>query len=30
LSGEEVHAMVAAAVATPKELVNQAKRYIGQ
>jgi tripartite-type tricarboxylate transporter receptor subunit TctC len=30
LSGEEVQTMIAAAVATPKELVNQAKRYIGQ
>jgi tripartite-type tricarboxylate transporter receptor subunit TctC len=30
LSGEEVQKMVAASVATPKELVEQAKRYIGQ
>ncbi len=30
LSGEEVQHMVAAFVATPKELVDQAKRYIGQ
>jgi tripartite-type tricarboxylate transporter receptor subunit TctC len=29
LSGEEVQKMVAAYVATPKELVDQAKRYIG-
>jgi tripartite-type tricarboxylate transporter receptor subunit TctC len=30
LSGEEVQRIVAASVATPKELVDQAKRYIGQ
>jgi tripartite-type tricarboxylate transporter receptor subunit TctC len=30
LSGEEVQAMVAASVATPPLLVEQAKRYIGQ
>ena len=30
LSGEEVQKIVAAAVATPKELVEQAKRYAGQ
>jgi tripartite-type tricarboxylate transporter receptor subunit TctC len=30
LSGEEVQKIVAASVATPKELVEQAKRYIGQ
>jgi tripartite-type tricarboxylate transporter receptor subunit TctC len=30
MSGEEVQKMVAAWVATPKELVEQAKRYIGQ
>jgi len=30
LSGEEVQKIVAACVATPKELVDQAKRYIGQ
>ena len=30
LSGEEVQKIVAASVATPKELVDQAKRYIGQ
>jgi tripartite-type tricarboxylate transporter receptor subunit TctC len=30
LSGEEVQKMVAAYAATPKELVDQAKRYIGQ
>src|SRR5215468_5663994 len=29
LSGEEIQNMVAASVATPKELVDQAKRYIG-
>ena len=29
LSGEEVQSIVAASVATPKELVDQAKRYIG-
>ena len=29
-SGEEVQRMITAAVATPKDLVNQAKRYIGQ
>jgi hypothetical protein len=29
LSGEEVQKMVAAWVATPKELVDQARRYIG-
>ena len=29
LSGEEVQRIVAASVATPKELVDQAKRYIG-
>ena len=29
LSGEEVQKIVAACVATPKELVDQAKRYIG-
>jgi tripartite-type tricarboxylate transporter receptor subunit TctC len=30
LSGEEVQKMVASYVATPKELVDQAKKYIGQ
>ena len=30
LSGEEVQRIVEACVATPKELVDQAKRYIGQ
>jgi tripartite-type tricarboxylate transporter receptor subunit TctC len=30
LNGEEVQKMVASYVATPKELVDQAKRYIGQ
>jgi len=30
LSGEEVQAMVAGYVATPRALVDQAKRYIGQ
>jgi tripartite-type tricarboxylate transporter receptor subunit TctC len=30
LSGEEVQKLVEAVVATPKELVNQAKRYAGQ
>jgi tripartite-type tricarboxylate transporter receptor subunit TctC len=30
LSGEEVQKMVAASVATPRPLVEQAKRYIGQ
>ena len=30
LSGEDVHKIVAASVATPKDLVAQAKRYIGQ
>ncbi len=30
LSGEEVQRIVAASAATPKELVDQAKRYIGQ
>jgi tripartite-type tricarboxylate transporter receptor subunit TctC len=30
LSGEEVQRIVAASVATPKELVDQARRYIGQ
>jgi tripartite-type tricarboxylate transporter receptor subunit TctC len=30
LSGEEVQKMVASLVATPKELVDQAKRYVGQ
>ena len=30
LSGEAVQKIVAASVATPKELVDQAKRYIGQ
>jgi tripartite-type tricarboxylate transporter receptor subunit TctC len=30
LSGEEVQKIIAASVATPKELVDQAKRYIGQ
>ena len=30
LSGEEVQKIVAACVATPKELVDQAKRYVGQ
>ena len=30
LTGEEVQKIVAAAVATPKELVEQAKRYAGQ
>jgi len=29
LSGDEIQKMVAASVATPKELVDQAKRYIG-
>jgi tripartite-type tricarboxylate transporter receptor subunit TctC len=29
LSGEEIQRMVAASVATPKELVDQAKRYVG-
>jgi tripartite-type tricarboxylate transporter receptor subunit TctC len=29
LSGDEVQKMVAAAVATPKELIDQARRYIG-
>ena len=29
LSGEEVHKVVAASVATPKNLVDQARRYIG-
>jgi tripartite-type tricarboxylate transporter receptor subunit TctC len=29
LSGEEVQKIVAASAATPKELVNQAKRYLG-
>jgi hypothetical protein len=29
LSGEEVQRIVAASAATPKELVDQAKRYIG-
>jgi tripartite-type tricarboxylate transporter receptor subunit TctC len=30
LSGEEVQKIVEASVATPKELVEQAKRYIAQ
>jgi tripartite-type tricarboxylate transporter receptor subunit TctC len=30
LSGEEVQKIIEASVATPKELVDQAKRYIGQ
>jgi tripartite-type tricarboxylate transporter receptor subunit TctC len=30
LSGEEVQRIVAASSATPKELIDQAKRYIGQ
>src|SRR5262249_36635987 len=30
LSGEQVQAIVAGAVATPKELVEQARRYAGQ
>ena len=30
LSGEEVQRIVAASVATPKELIDRAKRYIGQ
>jgi len=30
LSGEEVQAMVAGYIATPRALVDQAKRYIGQ
>ena len=30
LSGEEVQKMVEAVVATPKQLVDQAKRYAGQ
>jgi tripartite-type tricarboxylate transporter receptor subunit TctC len=30
LSGEEVQQLVAAAVATPKELIDQARRYVGQ
>jgi hypothetical protein len=30
VSGEEIQKMVAAYAATPKELVVQAKRYIGQ
>ncbi len=30
LSGEEVQKIVAASVATPTALVEQAKRYIGQ
>jgi tripartite-type tricarboxylate transporter receptor subunit TctC len=30
VSGEEIQKMVAAYVATPKELVDQAKRYVGQ
>ena len=29
LSGEEVQRLVAASVATPRELVDQARRYIG-
>ena len=29
LSGEEVQRIVAASAATPKELVDQAKRYVG-
>ena len=29
LSGEEVQRIVAASAATPKELIDQAKRYIG-
>jgi hypothetical protein len=29
LSGEQVQKMVMASVATPKDLVDQAKRYIG-
>ena len=30
LSGEEVQEMIKALVATPKELVEQARRYVGQ
>jgi hypothetical protein len=30
LSGEEVQQMVKTVAATPKELVEQAKRYLGQ
>jgi hypothetical protein len=30
LSGEEVQKMVKTFVATPKELVDQARRYVGQ
>ena len=30
LCGEEVQKMIAAFVATPKEWVDQAKRYVGQ
>jgi hypothetical protein len=30
MSGEDVQKMVASFVATPKELVDQAKRYVGQ
>jgi tripartite-type tricarboxylate transporter receptor subunit TctC len=30
LSGEELQRIVAAAAATPKELIEQAKRYAGQ
>ena len=29
LSGEEVHKIVVASVATPKTLVDQARRYVG-
>ena len=29
LSGEEVQRIVAASAATPKELIDQAKRYVG-
>ena len=30
LCGEEMQKIIEASVATPKELVDQAKRYIGQ
>jgi hypothetical protein len=30
LSGEEVQRMVKSVAATPKDLVDQAKRYLGQ
>jgi len=30
MSGEEVQQMVRTVAATPKELVDQAKRYLGQ